>query len=80
MFFLAVVLATLYCENNDSYIRNVLWLILLNDQEKDYSGFKNKFQSENLKKYYILQIGKHSLKHWTLYKVKKPLKEIMEKV
>lgn len=80
MFFLGVVLATVYWENNDSYIRNVLWLILLNDQEKDYSGFKNKFQSENLKKYYILQIGKHSLKHWTLYKVKKPLKEIMEKV
>ena len=48
--FLQVVLGIVYCEGNDSYIRKVLWLALLNVLAKYYSGFAIKVSAKKLKK------------------------------
>lgn len=55
------VLGSIYYENNESYIRKVLWLIWLSVQVKDYSGFENNLVEKKLKYDYIFQNGKHSI-------------------
>ena len=59
--FPGVVLRTTYCENNESYIRKVLWLIWLSLEVKNYSGFENNLVEKKLKYYYIFQNGEPSI-------------------